>query len=114
MNMNDWMLLPPLRRFCSHPVRVYGFFFGLCQQDYAKSLELICTQLGGGMGHGQVKSPLKSGAGPDQLLCCLTLVLAEVCALLSSILVVFVICFLDPAQTEVNVPLCYPAVYMGQ
>ena len=34
----------------------------ICQQDNTKTTELICTEPGGGKGHGPGKNPLSFGA----------------------------------------------------
>lgn len=34
----------------------------VCQQDYTKSTEAICSKPGGGMGHDPERKPLKFGA----------------------------------------------------
>ena len=51
-------IFSPLRRLCDHPCLFVCLVVSF-QQDYAKTTELIQTKLGGGMGHGPGKKPLK-------------------------------------------------------
>lgn len=51
-----YLFLPPARRLCFLPYLFVGL--SVCQQDYAKSTNVSCSELGGEMGHGPEKNPL--------------------------------------------------------